>query len=753
MFQTGDNEQLSYYSSGGAQLPLPYVSGRYAGQIIKVAQLGETWTIKPNLLNVFGAQFNLFKTPFTNPTAGGGWAAKLDITGLPTGYPQDVFPQFSFSGRNAPTIWASTGNSNSSGENNPNYVLQDNMQWVNGKHSFTFGAQAIENQENYSGPSTFNGFNFSNNETAGFLADGTIDTTSGNAYASYLLGLVDNSGASDTSVQETGLTYRNIAMYAQDDWKLSQKLTVNIGLRYVIPKPFIEQHDRQSWLNPTLPNTAVGINGALEFAGSSATNSCHCSTEVKTHYLTFDPRIGFAYTLNSKTVVRGSYTIIHYNQGVLGGSANAQGTGLLGYTANPSFSSADNGITPAFSMDGGLPAYQAPPTYSSTLNTGYNTATGATGGSVTYNRADTAGRSPYTENWNLTIDRVITPSTTLQVTYAGSGSHHVQINGGAGKFSNEIDPKYLALGSLLQQSATASTLAQAQAIFPGIAMPYSTFVGSIGQMLRPFPQYSGISDPYAGFASASYQALQMQIQRRMSKGLYFLAAYTWSKSINDTGGPIYFIYSTPRTAYDLHKEKSIGAEDVPHQLSLAWVYSLPFGKGQRFVNQSGLADAVLGGWQISAVQLYNSGQPLGTISGACNVSYTGGCYADFNTTFTGPVRINGSFGSEVSKTDTSKKFIDKAAFQDAASYTLGTTPRTMAFGLRNPWNLNENVTIGKNFKILEKLTLRVQADAFNLFNRTVFSGITTNIDSTAFGTVSSQANNPRNMQFETYLKF
>jgi len=245
----------------------------------------------------------------------------------------------------------------------------------------------------------------------------------------------------------------------------------------------------------------------------------------------------------------------------------------------------------------------------------------------------------------------------------------------------------------------------------------------------------------------------MQIQRRMSKGLYFLAAYTWSKSINDTGGPIYFIYSTPRTAYDLHKEKSIGAEDVPHQLSLAWVYSLPFGKGQRFVNQSGLADAVLGGWQISAVQLYNSGQPLGTISGACNVSYTGGCYADFNTTFTGPVRINGSFGSEVSKTDTSKKFIDKAAFQDAASYTLGTTPRTMAFGLRNPWNLNENVTIGKNFKILEKLTLRVQADAFNLFNRTVFSGITTNIDSTAFGTVSSQANNPRNMQFETYLKF
>jgi len=753
MYQTGKNSQSSYYN-GGTELPLPYASGRFADQIITVAQLGETWTIKPNLLNVFGAQFNLFKTPFTNPTVGGGWAAKLGIKGLPAGYSQDVFPQFNFSGPNAPTIWASAGNSNSFGENNPNYVLQDNVQWVHGKHNFTFGAQGIENQENFSGPSTFNGFNFSNNETAGFVpGTSTIDTTSGNAYASYLLGLVDNSGASDTSVQETGVTYRNIAMYAQDDWKLSPKLTVNIGLRYVIPKPYIEQHDRQSWFNPNLANTKVGINGALEFAGSAAANSCHCSTEIKTHYQTFDPRIGFAYTLDAKTVVRGSYSVIHYNQGPLGGSANAQGVSLLGYSANPSFSSPDNGITPALSLDGGLPAYQHAPIYDSTLNTGYNTTTGANAGGVNYNRPDTAGRSPYTEDWNLTIDRAITPSTTLQVTYAGSGSHHIQVNGGVGKYSDQIEPKYLKLGSLLQQSATPATLAQAQAISPGIALPYSTFVGSIGQMLRPFPQYNGIGDPYAGFASASYQSLQMQMQRRMSKGLYFLAAYTWSKSINDTGGPIYFIYSSPRTAYDLHKEKSIGSEDVPHQLSMAWVYSLPFGKGRQFANQGGLVDAVVGGWQISAVQLYNSGQPLGTINGACNVPYAGGCYADYNTSFTGPVRINGSYGSGVSKTNTTKIYLDKAAFQDAAPYTLGTTPRTMAFSLRQPWSFNENATIGKDFKLFERLTLRVQADAFNLFNRTRFGGINTNIDNATFGTVSNQANSPRNLQFETYVKF
>jgi hypothetical protein len=170
-------------------------------------------------------------------------------------------------------------------------------------------------------------------------------------------------------------------------------------------------------------------------------------------------------------------------------------------------------------------------------------------------------------------------------------------------------------------------------------------------------------------------------------------------------------------------------------------------------DRSGIVDAVVGGWRTSAVKLDNSGQPLGVVNGACDVPYTGGCYADYNTSSTGPVQINGSYGSGVSKTSTNTPFIDKAAFQNAASYTFGSTPRTMAFGLRQPWSFNENANIGKDFKLIEKLTLRVQADAFNLFNRTVFGGINTNIDSTAFGAISNQANSTRYMQFETYLKF
>jgi len=764
MFQTGKVVPSSYFN-GGAQLPLPYTWGRYGFQIITIAQVGETWTIKPNLVNVFGAQINIFKTPFVNPTATGGWASKLGITGLPLGYPQGPFPEIDFSGGvDNPTSWASNGYSESFSETAPNFVYQDNLQWMKGKHSITFGGQFIAQQENTTIPSSFNGFQFSNASTAGFIntLNGTTGTytpglnssNSGHAYASFLLGQVNSSSASDTAVPETGARYKNAAFYIQDDYKIMPKLTLNIGLRYIIPKPFKEDHDRNSWFNPHLYNSLVGIPGALQFAGYSATNNCNCDTQVKTHYATFDPRLGFAYAMNPKTVIRGSYTINHYNGGMLGGNAYSQGISLLGFQANPSFSSPDGGITPAFALDGGFPSYTHPPFYNSTLNTGYNTTTGATGGGVSYNRPDTAGLSPYTENWNLTISRSITASMTLQVSYAGSSSHHIAINGGAGIYSDQIQPKYETLGALLVQPLNATTLAQAQAKFPEIAMPYPTFVGSIGQAIRPFPQYGGIGDAFAQFGGENYNSLQVQMQRRMTNGLYFLAAYTWSKSINDTGGTINFVYSTPRSAYNLHQERSVDSSNIPNQLSFVWVYKLPFGKGEHFSTTNPIVEAIAGNWQISAIQQYNGGTPLGTFGASgCYTLYVGNCYADLAPGFTGSVRINGSYGNGVTRTNTSIPFLNAAAFKVPAAYTMGTSPRTMAYGLRNPWSLNESTTISKDFKMLEKTTLHLQADAFNLFNRVQFGGINTTIDSTAFGTVSGQANSPRQLQFEASVKF
>lgn len=748
LFQYGKNAPIGIGSNGGPQLPLPYASTRTALQVIWLAQIGETWTINPNLVNILGIQFNRFNTPFTNPTQGGTYPSKAGLTGLPSGPPSTEFPSISFTGPESPTMWANNGYTETFSEVANSFVYQDNLQWIRGKHSLTFGGQAILQQENTNIPNTLGGINYVNTETAGLDAAGGLITTTGNAYASYLLGDVDNASATDTTVPETGARYKNYALYAQDDFKLTPRLTINLGLRYIIAKPFVEVQNRNSWFNPTVPNSAVdNFAGALQFAGSGP-DSCHCGTQVQTHYLTFDPRVGGAFAVSRKTVLRASYSINHFNGGALGGNAYSQGTSLLGYEANPSFTSPDAGITPAFNWNTGFPGYTHAPFFEPTLNTGYNTTTGPTGASVSYNRPDTAGRAPYTENWNLTLEQAFAPTITWQISYAGSQNHFIGINGGVGIYSDQILPQYMALGNLLQQPLTATTLAQAQAILPGITIPYANFSGSVGQALRPFPQYSSVGDPWADFGNGSYNALQTSLQKRMSSGLYFLLSYTWSKKMDNTGGVINFAYSDPRSAYNLHQERSVSNSDYPNQVSLAYVYALPFGKGQHFGVSSRLADTFVGGWQISGINQYITGAPLGIIAASCNVPYTGGCYADYGTT--NLARINGSYGNGNPRTT---PYINVNAFANPASFTFGNTPRTLAYSLRNPWSLNEDVSVGKNFHATERYIFRFQADAFNVFNRTVFGGIGTNITSSSFGYVTDQANSPRQLQMEGYFRF
>ena len=754
MLQHGLQTPTALGPNGGPQLPLPYTSSRTATLGVNVIQIGDTGVITQNLVNTFGYQFNRYVTPFTNPTAGGDYSQKAGLTGLPPGPASSYFPPISFGGPNAPTGWSLFGFTAAFGQYVNTNIYQDNLQWLHGRHSITVGGQILFQSENEPFPSALTGINFNNTETAGFDSAGGLLANTGNSYASYLLGDVDSAGLIDNYVEEAGGRWRNYALYLQDDIKVTPKLTVNAGLRYEIPKPYVEVKDQNSWLNPNLPNPAVSnFPGALQFAGNGI-DSCHCRTLVKTHYLTLDPRVGFAYGLTSKTVIRGSYTINHFNVGALGGNSDSQGTGLLGYNASPSFSTPNSGITPAFNWGTGIPAYQKPPFFSSILNTGYNTTAGATGGGVTYNRPNTGGLPAYTENWNLTVEQQLTPATVLSLSYAASASHHIPVNGGLGIYSDQLNPKYLTLGNLLLQPETSATLAQAQAIVPGIKLPYPNFSGSIGQMLRPFPQYAGVSDPYADPGNASYNSLQAYLQHVMSHGLYLLASYTWSKEIDDTGGNVInFVSSAPRSAYDLAAERSVGALDMANNISLTYVYALPFGRGHLLGAQNRLINVLVGGWQLSGLQQYTSGTPLGPIGAACNVPYTGGCYADYNPTFTGPVRINGSYGSGNPRGANPTSYINPNAYQNPASFTFGDTPRTAPSGLRNPWSLNESISLSKNFTLPKAMTLKFQADAFNLFNRTVFGGINTNITSSSFGTVGGQANAPRNLQFEAYITF
>src|SRR5579883_2982869 len=169
-----------------------------------------------------------------------------------------------------------------------------------------------------------------------------------------------------------------------------------------------------------------------------------------------------------------------------GRQCHSQGAGITGYEATPSFSSLNGGISPAFNWNDGFPAYTPPPFFDPTINAGFNTTT-PSGGSLTYDAPDIAGRSPMMQNWNFTIGRELSPSTVLTAAYSASNSHFLPTGVGRGIYSNQILPQYMALGNLLRAPATPANIAAAQAMFPGVHLPYANFNGSIGQMLLPFP--------------------------------------------------------------------------------------------------------------------------------------------------------------------------------------------------------------------------------------------------------------------------
>jgi hypothetical protein len=737
------------YSS---MLPLPYASGRYGGSTNKLYQVKDTQTITPNLVNVFGYQFNSFDSPLVNGTTSGNWATKAGLAGTPSsGLASQDFPPVTFAGPNSPGPWAQFNFSASQDNYTRVSTFQDNLQWVRGKHDLTFGGMWQPQVADQTTPSQITSDVFSNLQTSGYSPAGAVSTTQGNAYASYLLGAVDAASLYDTAVPKVRGRFSNYALFLQDDWQATQKLTVNLGIRWTVDNPFTEADNKLSFLNPDLPNPAVsGFKGALQFAGNGP-DSCNCSTPVVTRRLNFEPRVGFAFNPIPGTVIRGSYSNMNFKSGALGGTTPDYGQ--LGYAANPSFNPPNTNGAAAFNWNSGYPGYQPPPFIDPTLNTGYNTTTGPNGGAVTYADPQHAGYPSYTQYWNLTLEQQLTPTTALSISYAGSLSHRLALVSGYGIYSDQLDPKYLALGNLLLDPANAANIAAARAIIPGIGPQYANFDGSIAQMLRPFPQYSGVNDQIADYGSGHYNSMQVVADHIMSRGFFYHFVYTWNREINNSGGENARpnTAAATRNAYDPNLDRTVSA--APNQVFTgALTYALPIGQGHFLSFENHVLNNLVGNWKLSAIVSYNDGGYLGPFTSVCRLPNAGSCYADYNPAFTGPVRINGGYGSGNPKSNP-VPYINVNAFQNAADYTYGTTPRHGAYSLRNPGGANEEVAVDKIFTLRGPINLRLRADAFNVFNRTIFGGIITNINSPGFGTVTAQANAPRQLQFEAYFNF
>jgi hypothetical protein len=741
------------YAPGTSALPLPYTQSRYVTEYATTAQLHDIYSLRPNLLNQFSLSFSRMYIPLGNPTAGGNYPTKAGITGLPPGIASSAMPDINFAGNNAPISWVGT-NAHVNTEAANTFDVQNNILWTKGKHFITVGFQFQALQDNFNNPltGTLASFSFSPNETANFSPTGTLLTTTGLSYASYLMGLVDSSSVTQNAVAETGGRYKTYAGYIQDDIKVSSRLTLNLGLRWNVWGTFKEVYNRMSFFNPDLPNPLAGNRlGALQFAGSGA-NSCNCATPVKTHYINPGPRLGLAYRVGEKTVIRAGYSLVYAHAGGVGGRVNGrQGLSQLGFNTSASFSSVATG-QPAFNWATGYPAFQPAPFINPSYGIGFITAAAgapiagpSTAQTITYGDPNLGGKPPYYENWNLNIQHSLTPSLTLSVAYSGSSGHFLPGAGNAGPFTNQIPLQYLTLGPLLGQTLTAATLAQAQAVFPNIGIPFPNFTGTIGQALKPYPQYSGISNPWMNLGISTYNALQTTLTRRFAQGLTFTLAYTFSKELDDLVG-------SPRNPFNNALERGPGAIDHPHVGSLIFVYQLPFGAGHKMNSGSRIVSAAISHWQLSGLVTYTSGAPL-AIGGTCTSGgILGTCYPNYNPAFSGSIWINGDFGSG-GKSVTSTPYLDKTAFVDPAAYTVGNIARSAPFGLFSPHNAGIDMSVRREFALREHLRLALQADAFNINNAVHFGAPGTNIDSASFGTVTTMANQPRKLQFSGRITF
>jgi hypothetical protein len=742
----------------GTALPLPYDSSAgVVEELPTVFQIHATYVFTPTLLNQISIGASRIWIPILSNTIGGNYGEKAGLTGLPAGQAASAFPQISFTGANAPTNWSTTGPFD---EAENDYGFQDSLQWVHGRHSIGIGFQLARLEDNrvkLPVDGTSASFTFANNETAGFSPTGTLLTTTGNAYASYLLGAVDSAAVQDNYVVSAGARYHNYGAYIQDDWTASSRLSLNLGLRYDLFSPVTEVANRMSFLNPNYPNPAAGGRlGALNFAGNGP-YSCNCSVPTRAHYLNFEPRLGLAYKLDSKTVIRAGFVVtVDPGTAGVGGNGAGAGSGLAGYNVTATFSSAATGL-PAFYWDQGVPHYQKSPFIDPGYGTGFTTTNPTGAVSMPYVDPSLSGRPPYYINWSIGLQREVTPNLTAGAAYSASVGHFLRPIVAPALWTNSMPQQDLALGSLLNVQATPANLAAAQAIIPGIALPFSNFQGTIAQALKPFPQYSAITEFAGDIGNSTFNSLVLTLNRRFSSGFTFQTGYTFSRELDNSNGGSTNLGAVGgnRNPWAGQLDKGLGSIDRRHVFHATVVYLLPFGKGHSLGAGNAVVRGIASGWQISGIVTFSSGGPVGVSASACNDPgiTVGTCIPSYNPSFSGPVRINGNFGSGNALAPGAVAYYAKSAFVDPAAYAFGNLPRSAPFGLLAPYLIDEDVSLRREFAIHERLKVAFTADVFNITNGVCFAAPATNIDSSNFGQVTTTNNLPRKLQLTARVTF
>jgi hypothetical protein len=734
------------------------------------AAIGYNWTLTPTTIVGIDASVSRFAYDRSPINSG------FDLTTI--GYPSQYNDAIPSAARTPPTpcifefadnITCTQGQSFIT-DRNTQFNFSPNITLLRGKHSIKLGFQLEIGRDNYAQTNVGSGaFAFCGSGLSCFTGFGLAD---------FLLGYADNPQNVENHFFGQAVVPALVAgqqiykgFYVDDTFHLTNKLTLNLGLRYDLQGPWSERFNRQSFFDPSAvswlsnPAASAGLTnvpGLPGLKGDVSLVTPGSRTNIPLDKTNIQPRVGFAYAWDSKTVIRGGYGIFfvpNYVSFGLNPNNDLVNDATTGYNGTIDGTHPINTIATPF-----LP--EVVPPVGRTLGTlgTQQYATQVVQNVTIANLGDHP--AAYLQQWNLNIQRDLPWNFFVSAAYVGSKGTHLE------SYSQQVDQigdnflSQAATQCAAQEAVTAArcdasgvTLLQSVAnpffdATTGTAFALGTATTTVGQLARPFPQYLGLQYAGQGSYDSSYESFQLTVERRFAAAGSLLVAYTNSKLLSDTDTLTNWLEVAAGSIQDNNNnkaERSLSSQDVPQRLVISYVLDLPFGHGRRFMSDaSGFVDKVIGGWGVDGVTIFQSGFPLVFSNGIPNFTtlYGGGSRPNFVAGCNKSAPAGGSAKLN--------EWFNTACFTAPPDFVFGnesrTDPTLRGDGVRNfDFSIFKRTKFGPD----QKIGLEFRTEFFNIFNRTQYAPPNTSFGSSNFGTVTSSYpnTNPRLIQFGLKLVF
>jgi hypothetical protein len=716
--RTDSNYSPTYGQSEG--LPTPITATRGTHIHSQVERLNYDNTLSPTLLLHIGVgyQQNIFvdDAPVLDYNA-------VSALGLKGATLNRNFPIFNGFCPNAPGTFtavctATGGMANmgpSAGQTHSYWekpAANASVTWVKENHTYKAGFDGyVQAVPTYPFSNTAGAYTFSGNETAlpAVIASGAVNGSTGFPYASFLLGAVDQYNIAAPAAYRQ--SKKQMGLFAQDSWKVSRKLTLSYGVRWDYGTYYKEEHGRALNFSFTTPNPSTGnMPGAFIYEGSGP-GQCNCDF-AKNYPWAFAPRLGAAYQINPKTVVRAGWGII-YGQT----SINSLGINSAGVAATTTATSPGLG-KPATTLSTGIPVTPTWPNFSPGVLPLFASGGQALPTGVGYLDPQ-AGRPPRQNQWSIGIEREITPNLVVEAAYVGNRG--VWWQAPSLKDINAVTPQILAnyglnIANGTDQTLLTSALSSAAAIARGFKAPYAGFSlsNTVAQSIRPFPQFSNIPVIGNPMGKTWYDSLQIKATKRLSHGLNVSSAFTWQKSqqvgVDGNANPAIagtnFVNNVVGNPYT---NKSIGLYDQPFVFVVAASYQIPKWAPTKVLSYA------LKDWQIGTLLQYSSGLPIPTPAATTSLA----------SQLFQPTLMERVAGQPLYNVD-----LNCHCFDPSTTYVLNpkawVNPAAGTFSDASPFygdfryqrHPMENLNFGRTFRFKERMSLNLRAEFSNIFNRT-----------------------------------